>query len=186
MKNTVDSPPFRDSRVDLRVRRFVVMSAVCLALLTPAVAHAAPAEDASTLERSNWVSMLWGSPQRSTMYAGMWTRHLHHGGVDNNRLGAITYRGYFAGTFINSYHRRSYAVGIERSVRTGVLGSGTEYGVGYRVGAIHGYDSRLLPVAGKIPVVPFAQAVGDVSWKRLGVEGTFCVRVVTAGLFVRF
>lgn len=185
--NTAQWRPFRDSRVRWWLRHVGVTTAVFVSMLAAsAPASASPGEDeASNAERQTWAAVLWGTPQRSTIYPGMWTRHLHHPGIDNNQLAAVTIRGYFAGTFINSYHRRSYAVGFERSLRSGTFASDLTYGVGYRLGAIRGYDSRLLPVAGRVPVVPFAQAVGDLSWKRVGVEGTFCVRVVTAGFFVR-
>ncbi|MFN7980255.1 MAG: hypothetical protein U0Q11_00185 [Vicinamibacterales bacterium] len=154
-------------------------------LTISAPAFAEPEDEGSHIERKSWAAALWGTPQRSTLYPGMWTRHLHHGGVDNNQAVALGYRGYFAGTFVNSYHRRSYAVGFERSLHRREVAKDVTLGLGYRLGAIRGYDGRLLPVAGKVPVVPFAQAVGDVSWKRVGVEGTFCVRVVTAGFFIR-
>jgi len=116
----------------------------------------------------------------------MWTRHITHGGIDNNHAYGVALRGVFAGTFVNSYHTRSYAVALERRVAHGDLG-GAEYGVGYRVGAIQGYDRRLLPIAGKVPVVPFVSILGEATWKgRVGVQAAFCVKVVTWGAVLRF
>ena len=45
--------------------------------------------------------------------------------------------GYFAGTFLNSWHDRSYAAGLERSVHHGSMGEAGTYSVGYRLGAIN-------------------------------------------------
>ncbi len=187
MTHSARTWPFPDARLACRLRRLVTASVVLVSIAFPSArVHAAPDEEASRQEPRSLGAVLWGTPQHSAIYGGMWTRHLHRPGIDNNQLAGIGYRGFFAGTFMNSYHRRSYAVGLERSVASGTLPGSGAYSLGYRFGAIRGYDSRLLSVAGKVPVVPFAQAVGGVSWKGIGVEGTYCVRVVTAGLFVRF
>jgi hypothetical protein len=114
----------------------------------------------------------------------MWTKHFHPG-VTNNQLVAINFHGYFAGTFLNSWHDRSYAAGVERSVHHGSMGEAGAYSVGYRLGAINGYDSRLIRGAGSTPVVPFVQVIGNASWKRVGVQGSYCWLVVTGGFFVR-
>jgi hypothetical protein len=166
------------SRLSLVLRCLIVIAAV----------HATPLrasdDEAPEPTRSTWSKALWGQAQESTAYLGMWTRHFHPG-VDNNQMIAIDYRGYFGGTFINSYGQRSYAAGFDRTLLSRTSSSNLAYGIGYRLGVIQGYDSRLLSVAGKTPVVPFLQATGDLSWKRIGIEGTYCVRVVTWGFFVR-
>jgi hypothetical protein len=114
----------------------------------------------------------------------MWTKHFHPG-ITNNEMVAVNIRGYFAGTFLNSWHDRSYAVGVERSVHQGQLGENGAYSLGYRLGAINGYDRRLIKGAGATPVIPFLQVVANGSWKRVGVQASYCWLVVTGGFFVR-
>ena len=75
--------------------------------------------------------------------------------------------------------------GIERSVHHGSMGEAGAYSVGYRLGVINGYDSRLIRGAGSTPVVPFAQVIGNASWKRIGIQGSYCWLVFTGGFFVR-
>lgn len=107
-------------------------------------------------------------------------------GLDNNALIGGTYRGVFAATFLNSYRDRSYAAAVERQVARGAAGP-LSCSAGYRLGIIHGYDARMTPFAARSPVVPFVQAIGDLMWKdRIGVQASFCVKVVTCGTVVRF
>ena len=113
----------------------------------------------------------------------MWTKHFHPG-ITNNEMVAVNVRGYFAGTFLNSWHERSYAAGVERSIRRGQLGGSGGYSLGYRLGAINGYDSRLIKGAGATPVVPFLQILANGSYKRVGVQASYCWLVFTGGFFV--
>ena len=128
----------------------------------------------------------WGVAAPATVNLGMWTQHVDHAGVGNSTLIGGTYHGIFAATFLNSYHDRSYAFAVERRVAQGLAGP-IAFGAGYRVGAIRGYDERMIAVAGRLPVVPFVQVLGDAMWKqKVGVQASFCVKVVTWGAIVRF
>ncbi len=161
--------------------------ALLLAFLAVAApAAAGPDDDQGTSADSSpgLLKTAWGTPEPSTLYLGMWTKHFHPG-ITNNQMVAVNFRGYFAGTFLNSWHDRSYAAGIERSVHHGNMGDTGTYSVGYRLGAINGYDSRLIRGAGSTPVVPFIQIIGNASWKRVGVQGSYCWLVFTGGFFVR-
>ncbi len=160
-----------------------VFAVACLALVTPLRADG-PAS--STTSQDGLLHKVWGDAPQTSLYLGLWTRHLTHGGTDNNDGVGASWRGLFGGTFMNSYHTRSYALAAERRVagrRTGPL----TLNAGYRVGLIRGYDSRFLPVAGRVPVIPFVQIVGDAMMKdRFGVQVSFCVKVVSWGGVVRF
>src|SRR6187551_2073731 len=100
------------------LKRWVVLLAFFLGTF-PASARAQ--EGAADESSKNLLQMAWGSPEPSTIYLGMWSKHFHPG-VTNNEMIAVSLHGYFAGTFLNSWHERSYAAGIERSVRRGELG----------------------------------------------------------------
>ncbi len=91
----------------------------------------------------------------------MWTSHFRHlrEGLANNWLVGVGWKGYYAGTFVNSYGNRAFTAGIQRTVARG--GSGSVIPIlGYRLGLISGYDSRFLALAGKTPVLPMAQLTG--------------------------
>jgi len=162
-------------------------------LLIALVAVAAPTaegaddedRDAASVESSpGLLQLLWGTQEPSTLYLGMWSKHFHPG-VTNNELVAVNIHGYFIGTFLNSWHDRSFAAGVERSVHHGTMGDAGSYSLGYRLGAINGYDSRLIKGAGSTPVVPFLQITGNASYKRVGVQASYCWLVFTGGFFVR-
>jgi len=155
-----------------------------LFLLASTSAALADDETPPPEEHPNLLALAWGHPEPSTLYLGMWTKHFHPG-ITNNAMVAVNFRGYFAGTFLNSWHERSYAAGIERSILRRQLGGSGAYNLGYRVGAINGYDSRLIKGAGATPVVPFLQILANGSYKRVGVQASYCWLVFTGGFFVR-
>ncbi len=155
----------------------------CLAIAAPV--HADGTTDAQA-ERNGLLHKAWGDAPPPSFYIGMWTRHLTHTGIGNNDSVGGSWHGLFGGTFVNSYHTRSYAVGLERRV-AGRRSGPITINAGYRLGVIRGYDRRLLAVAGKVPAVPFIQVTGDAMLKnRFGVQASFCVKVVTWGGVVRF
>lgn len=105
------------------------------------------------------------------IYFGMWTSHVRDpgGGLDANSLIGLAFHGFYGATFTNSYGERSVAAGIQRSFTSPKDGSLTT-ALGYRVGLVTGYDQRFLGVAGKTPALPFAQLVGSLDHRKLGVE----------------
>src|SRR6476620_11914468 len=169
----------------IRLGRVLLLLIALLAAAAPAVEADDDDQNATSAESSpGLLKMAWGTPEACALYLGMWTKHFHPG-ITNNQLVAVNIHGYFVGTFLNSWHDRSYAAGVERSVRHGPMGEAGTYSLGYRLGAINGYDSRLIRGAGSTPVVPFVQVIGNASWKRVGVQGSYCWLVFTGGFFVR-
>lgn len=108
---------------------------------------------------------------QTRVYLAMWTTHLRDltGGLLPNSLIGFAYRGYYAGTFINSYGDRAVVAGMQRSFSTPRSGSLTT-AIGYRAGVLTGYDERFLGIGDKIPALPFFQLVGTVDYRRVGVE----------------
>jgi hypothetical protein len=116
-----------------------------------------------------------GGPDSATsggacVYLGMWTSHFRHlrEGLANNWLVGFGWKGYYAGTFINSYGNRAFTAGIERIVTRGASGSVIPM-LGYRFGLISGYDRRFLALAGKTPVLPMVQLTGALEMGPTGV-----------------
>ncbi|HSW29875.1 MAG TPA: hypothetical protein VLH75_10375 [Longimicrobiales bacterium] len=60
-----------------------------------------------------------------------------------------------------------------------------ERGLGYRLGLVSRYDERLLGLAGKTPVLPALQVMGDLAMGRTGVELAWAGRVATMSPFMR-
>lgn len=97
----------------------------------------------------------------------------------------VHWRGWFAATFINSYGRRAFSGGLERSwftLERGPLG----LGAGYRVGAVTSYDERLFALAGHTPILPYIGALvwGDVG--PLALDAFYVYRAITVEVAVRF
>jgi hypothetical protein len=144
-------------------------------------------DDSTTEQPRSFWSKLWGTPAPTAIYPGMFTFHLEPGSRDdnwNNQLIAGTYKGYFAGTFINSFYDRGYAAGIQRVWDTEQFSDNFKNSIGYRVGLVSGYDEQLAPIAAKTPVLPFPQVIDDITWKHVGIELSWCVDTVSAGFVV--
>ena len=129
----------------------------------------------------SWWSLWSTASNHDRIFLGMWTFHPFgddpYRRASNNGLG-LQYRGVFGFTCVNSFERRTYAVGVERvwvEAQRGRLG----VMLGYRAGLIHGFNTELFRIAGETPVLPFAGTVallrlgpvgGEVSWVYLAVS----------------
>lgn len=120
------------------------------------------------------------------LHVGMWTTHLDDlgRGFDANWLVALGWRGMYGGTFVNSFGDRAFALGVERPLLRRDEGS-LAHGLGYRLGLVTGYDERLIGLAGRTPILPVLQLMGDVSAGRTGVEVAWTGKVATMGPFMR-
>jgi hypothetical protein len=120
------------------------------------------------------------------VHVGMWTSHLSRigHGLEATWLVAVGWRGLYGGTFVNSFGDRAFAAGIQR--RLARTNDGTMVtGLGYRLGFVTGYDERLTSLAGKTPVLPAAQLLGDFAMGRTGLEVAWAGKVATMGPFMR-
>jgi hypothetical protein len=128
------------------------------------------------------------APHRPTrVHLGMWSTHLNakKPALDNNWLVAVTHRGFFAGTFVNSFNKRAFTAGIERPLARGVKGP-LEAELGFRLGAISGYDERFLKIAKHTPVLPIVQVFSLFSYNGAGVEITYTMVVASVSFAFRF
>lgn len=147
-------------------------------------------KDSDTTASSGFWSKLWGKPAPPALYLGMFTFHLDPNSRDdnwNNQLIAGTYDGFFAGTFINSFYDRGYALGIQRMWGKQQLSEYVSNSPGYRLGLVTGYDERMMDLAAHTPVLPFPQIIDDiVIGDHVGIELSWSVVVVSAGFVVTF
>ena len=116
------------------------------------------------------------------LYIGLWTTHFRDitQGPRQNWLLGINYRGFYAGTFVNSFGNRSVTAGIQRTVARGADGTLVPR-AGYRIGLVTGYDEEFWSLAGKLPVLPFPQLLGGVDSGLAGVELGIAPLVATFG-----
>ena len=157
------------------------MRAVCLAIVLVCASAGAPyaqSEPSSDAPRRR-------EPTR--LYFGMWTTHLKHDvvGLQNNWVGGLTYRGFFGGTFLNSYGRRAFTAGIQRTL---LAAEPRPFGasLGYRVGVVSGYDGRFMRIARETPVLPFVQPFVTLEVHRIGFEIQYTFVIVSVAASVRF
>lgn len=120
------------------------------------------------------------------LYVGMWTMHLRQPVVtlQNNWTVGFTTHGYFGATFVNSYGKRAFTGGWQRTiVATAPRAVGAS--VGIRLGAITGYDGRLMRLARDTPVLPLVQPYARLDVTRFGIEVSYTWVVVSVGLSFR-
>jgi hypothetical protein len=134
-------------------------------------AHAQPADDDAHTVR---------------LYFAMGTLHLRQldEGVENSWLLAASWRRLYAATFVNSFGERSYSAGVEGQFVGWALG-GAALGLGYRVGAVTGYDERFIALAGQLPVLPLVQSRVTLDARRFGLELSYSGIIASAVLSIR-
>lgn len=129
----------------------------------------------------------WNEPPPPVLYLGMWTLHLIKKGDSNatNDLLGFSYKNFFAGTFRNSFGDRSYAAGIGGYWINSEISDELTYHLGYRLGLIYGYDERFMPIAGKLPILPFPQVISSFTWKKIGWEVSWVGVILTTEFYIR-
>lgn len=132
-----------------------------------------------------WWRWLLGEREPDRAFAGMWTLHLQRpeDGLSQHALLAASWRGVYAATFISSHDRRCWGLALGRSLVRTSRADG-EVSLGYRVGVVHGYDERLHDFAAHWPVLPAAELVGAVRYKRVGVAASYAGIVAYLTTFV--
>jgi hypothetical protein len=176
---------------DARQRTLTGMSLVCAVWLA-CVVLLLTASRASAQDSPPPVSTVLETPTEATrreptrLYVGMWTLHLKRDTValNNNWLIGFAHRGFFGATFMNSFGRRGYAAGIQRTVASSTRGPLKSL-LGIRVGAVSGYDGRFMRIARHTPVLPLISVYSNVDIGRVGVEVAYTIVVVSVALSYR-
>jgi len=134
------------------------------------------------------LSFLWGTAEPSALYLGMWSTHLTDPDLDiaNNWLIGLNFKGYFLGTFMNSYDKRSWALGVERRVWSVGKKNGLNASLGYRLGLMTGYEERFTMFFGHSPIILFPELISNIAYKNVGFQIGYSYTVVTGGFFWRF
>lgn len=172
-----------------RARHLVGPALVCVNVLAGsdvASAQTAPAtgSTSATVETRREEA----AARRDTrLYVGMWTTHLKDDVVvlDNNWVVGLSARGFFGATFLNSFGRRAFAGGLQRTL---ISSDARPIGasLGYRLGFITGYDGRLLRIARDTPVMPLIQPFVTIDVERIGFEVSYTFVVVSVAVSYGF
>ena len=122
------------------------------------------------------------------IYFGLWTTHLNANRLhidSNNVMVGVTRGPIFVTTFVNSFGKRAYAAGFQHAVLSGSRGTAAA-SLGFRLGAISGYDERFLSFAKDTPVLPMFSVYTLVEERHLGLELSWTMVVLSAALCIRF
>jgi hypothetical protein len=136
------------------------------------------------------ISAIVGKADGDNLYLGMFSYHFHqyartHENWNNKQI-AITYKGFFALGFENSYYSWVYGAGIQRLWFEYPFKNGIDVKLGYRLGFLYGYDGRLSPYAGKHKFLPGILPYLDLQYKRIGIELEYIGVVGTAAFYIKF
>ena len=159
------------------------------------LAHGAPlhAQDADSVPvevvaEEEGFGIVGEPPNRRRVIGALWAMHPFESQfpeLDWTRGAGVQFSQWFVATFVNSYEDRSFIVGLERywlRARRGLLNAG----VGYRLGLLTGYDERLFPLAGHVPILPFGGVLGWADVGPIGVDVFYIFRALTLEGSVRF
>jgi hypothetical protein len=163
---------------------------VICALLLPAVVRAQsvpPAESPPPAPAAEPASRDTAARHPTRLYVGMWTMHLKHDvlALDNNWVMGLSWRGFFGATFLNSFGRRAYTGGMQRTL---LSADPHPFGasLGYRLGFVTGYDGRFMRLANRTPVLPLVQPFATIDVQHVGLEVSYTFVVVSVAVSYRF
>ena len=163
-------------------------------------AFSSPADPKPESRALKFLTFFWGDPaQELTIIPDMYDYHIlraDHTRTNNNPnpILAVSYKGFFAGTFDNSYSIRTYIVGIQRYVIQGHPTPNFALQLGYRLGLMFCYQHKHLfngnnPLAWlnqNSPIFPAGQVIFDITYRHLGLELSWMNVVATGSIYIRF
>lgn len=167
--------------------RASVRIASCAILWLTAIPVPAPAQSTGEAVLAGPATSARKAPHPRRLYVGMWTTHLKDDAlvIDNNWAVGVTAAGYFVAAFLNSYGEPALAGGLQRTLVSSAPRP-VAVSAGYRLGAITGYDGRLMRIARKTPVLPLVQPFVMVDIRRVGIEVSCTFVVVSVATSFRF
>ncbi len=103
--------------------------------------------------KKTW-KLIKGKPTKNGIILGMFSKHTSSTkrNEDNHMVG-IQYKGYTAGTFVNSYHDRTYFAGVSRELWQKKITDNFDINFHYRAGLLHGYGDHYPDLLGLTPVI---------------------------------
>ncbi len=143
-------------------------------------------------QHKSWLSrtgtFLKGEPIGTNVYLGLWSYHFKPSARANdnqvNKEIGVSYKGFYATTFENSYYNQTYSVGIQRTIWQHDIGQRGACAIGYRAGIMYGYDRRLSTLAGVFKYLPFTLPYFDLQFGHVGAEFQYFWSGASMGFFV--
>lgn len=172
-----------------RARRALCLLLTAAAIVAPTVVL--KAQDAAPVEAEPYgppaPARTQRTPEPTRVYVAMWTTHLKNKFVrlDNNWVAGLSHRGWFGATFLNSYDRRAFTGGIQRTIAA-TAPRPVRLALGYRLGFVTGYDERFVELAKKTPVLPLVQPFLLLDVLHVGIEVQYTFIVVSTAVSYRF
>lgn len=144
----------------------------------------------TTKSLGNIAELLKGEAANDRLYVGLFSYHTHPesrktDNAINNQLG-LSYKGWFAITFKNSFYNQTYAAGVQRNIYTHKVTNKVDINLGYRAGFIYGYDGRMATLFEKIKVMPGVLPYITLESEKIGVEFQYMITAFTAGFYYTF
>lgn len=148
-------------------------------------------------EKSFW-QKIWGKPANPlTIIPVMYSYHFigasgGQGNDNNNPMISFSYKGFFLGTFVNSFSIRSYSLGFQRYLIEKNIVNHLTWDFGYRVGLIAGYKNAPhgayyhALTSRYQPFIPFIQFISDLTYQHIGLELAYTANVISGSVYVRF
>lgn len=165
-------------------RAAVLTSLTVLASGIPGIPETVAAQDstvpalAEERPRGGWATLWSRKTPHDRLILGMVTAHVFNWSrpLDQNNALGLVYEGVLGASFITTHGPRGYAVAFERSWIEGRWGP-FDAMFGFRTGLVGGYDDRFADLAGRVPVLPYAQPIGLLRWGDVSFDLTY-TRVV--------
>ncbi len=141
-------------------------------------------------EGKTWWEYLKGEPTENQLYLGMFTYHFDPKSRRirnwNQDLIGFQYNGVFVGTLINSYYKRTWAIGFSRNFYTKELGRQWDLALGGRLGLVYGYKGDEAPLSDISPIIPMIELYEQFVYrKHYGIE-LMLTTSLSLGFFYQF
>lgn len=161
-------------------RAAVLTSLTLLASGIPGISETVAAQDstvpalAEERPRGGWATLWSRKTPHDRVILGMVTAHVFNWSrpLDQNNALGLVYEGVLGASFITTHGPRGYVVAFERSWLEGRWGP-FDAMFGFRTGLVGGYDDRFADLAGRVPVLPYAQPIGLLRWGDVGFDLTY-------------
>ena len=115
------------------------------------------------------IEYIKGQPVKDAFLIGMKSYHFNDDESLNetNNLIGFQYKGFSAGTFSNSYGKRSYYVGVGRKLCSKTISDDFNIDFQYKAGILHGYGDEFPNISG---YTPFVLPIIGVNYKLTGID----------------
>jgi hypothetical protein len=152
----------------------VIVSGVSGASDTAAAQDASVAALQEERPRGGWATLWSRRTPHDRVILGMVTAHVFNWSrpLDQNNALGLVYEGVLGASFITTHGPRGYVVAFERSWFEGRWGP-FDTMFGFRTGLVGGYDDRFADLAGRVPVLPYAQPIGVLRWADVSLDLTY-------------